>query len=123
MPQIPGEQISPYGPRKAARSKPSDQSTTTISPPPRQGDRDGGDDGTACFLPIYVRFRDIKAANIARNWPTLGRLIAEDNFPPGVMLGRNIRAWKLADVEAWLASRPVERKVVPNRWDQRATGT
>jgi hypothetical protein len=28
-----------------------------------------------------------------RNWPTLLRLIDEEGFPPGAMLGRNTRAW------------------------------
>ena len=77
--------------------------------------------GEAPKLPTYIRYRDLEAAGIAKNWPTLGRLIAEDNFPPGVMLGRNIRAWKLVDVEAWLAGRPVERKSVSCRWRQQAT--
>jgi predicted DNA-binding transcriptional regulator AlpA len=76
----------------------------------------GGDDDRARRLPVYVRFRDIKAAGIAKNWPTLTRLIEEEGFPRGVMLSPNIRAWKLAEVEQWLASRPVERKPVPTRW-------
>jgi predicted DNA-binding transcriptional regulator AlpA len=63
-----------------------------------------------------VRFRDISTAGIAKNWPTLTRLIEEENFPRGVMLSRNIRAWPLDEIEAWLATRPVERKPVPTRW-------
>jgi predicted DNA-binding transcriptional regulator AlpA len=77
---------------------------------------DCGDDDCARRLPVYVRFRDIKTAGIAKNWPTLTRLIEEEGFPRGVMLSPNIRAWKLAEVEQWLASRPVERKPVPTRW-------
>ncbi len=63
-------------------------------------------------LPVHVRFHDLVAAGIVRNWPTLLRLIDQENFPPGVMIGRNTRAWALADVEAWLASRPTARKPV-----------
>jgi predicted DNA-binding transcriptional regulator AlpA len=67
-------------------------------------------------LPVYVRFRDISAAGIARNWPTLTRLIEEEGFPRGVMLSPNIRAWPLDEIKQWLATRPVERKPVPTRW-------
>jgi hypothetical protein len=64
-------------------------------------------------LSTFVRFRDLVDANIVRNWPTLLRLIAEDGFPSGIMLGRNTRAWPLDEVEAWLAERPTAKKVVP----------
>jgi Prophage CP4-57 regulatory protein (AlpA) len=85
---------------------------TTIHP--RQGDRSSVDeDAAAQRLPIYVRFHDLVGANIVRNWPTLLRLIDEEGFPPGVMLGRNTRAWALDEVEAWLATRPTARKTVP----------
>jgi predicted DNA-binding transcriptional regulator AlpA len=88
----------------------------------KRGEPGGGDDA-APRLPVYVRYRDIEASGIARNWPTLLRLIAEEDFPQGVMLSRNIRAWRLNEIETWLANRPTERKPVPNRWEQRATGT
>jgi predicted DNA-binding transcriptional regulator AlpA len=78
------------------------------------GDRDSDD--AARRLPIFVRFRDLKAAGIARNWPTLLRLIDDENFPAGILLSPNIRAWRLDEIERWLASRPTERKPVPNRW-------
>ena len=69
-------------------------------------------------LTTFVRFRDLVDANIVRNWPTLLRLIDEDGFPPGVMLGRNTRAWALDEVEAWLAARPTAKKVVHGRKQQ-----
>jgi Prophage CP4-57 regulatory protein (AlpA) len=68
-------------------------------------------------LPTFVRFRDLVDANIVRNWPTLLRLIDEEGFPPGAMLGRNTRAWALDEVEAWLAD-PTARKAVPRRKQQ-----
>jgi predicted DNA-binding transcriptional regulator AlpA len=46
------------------------------------------------------------------------RLIDEEGFPPGAMLGRNTRAWALDEVEAWLAARPTARKAVPRRKQQ-----
>jgi predicted DNA-binding transcriptional regulator AlpA len=76
-----------------------------------------------CGFPIYIRYDDLEAAGIAKNWPTLTRLIEEEGFPRGVMLSPNIRAWRLDEIKAWLATRPVERKSVPTRWggDRRAT--
>src|SRR5436190_14937720 len=48
----------------------------------RQGDRgSAGDDAApAQRLPIYVRFADLAAAGIVRNWPTLLRVMDEDGF-------------------------------------------
>jgi len=60
----------------------------------------------------WVRFADLMRAGIVRNWTQLGRLIKEENFPPGRHLGAKSRAWTIAEVEQWLDSRPlaVERK-------------
>lgn len=66
-------------------------------------------------LPTHLRFTDLVAANIARNWTTLGRLIEDEGFPPGKMLGRNTRVWTLESVTDWLAARPIERKATPRR--------
>ena len=65
------------------------------------------------LLPQFVRFRDLVAAGIVQNWPTLLRLIAEDGFPTGTLLGRNTRAWRLDEIENWLRSRPTARKILP----------
>lgn len=58
-------------------------------------------------LPVYVRFRDLKAAGIVQNWQGIKRLVEEQGFPPGVMLGPNTRAWTVGDVQGWLATRPL----------------
>jgi predicted DNA-binding transcriptional regulator AlpA len=65
--------------------------------------------------PVFVRFKDLVAANIATSWPQLSRMIIAEGFPTGVMLARNTRAWRLDEVEAWLAARPRARKVVNPR--------
>ena len=57
-------------------------------------------------LPVYVRFADLAAANIVRSWPQLIRLIENENFPRGVRLSPNSRAWEIGEVQTWLASRP-----------------
>jgi predicted DNA-binding transcriptional regulator AlpA len=51
-------------------------------------------------------------AGIAHNWPHLLRMIEGENFPPGIRLSRNVRAWRLAEVDKWLNERPVERKII-----------
>lgn len=58
------------------------------------------------LLSVLVRFPDLVAANIVRNWPQLLRLIESEGFPPGIRLSPNARAWAISEVQAWLASRP-----------------
>ena len=53
-----------------------------------------------------LRFSDLKQRNIVRNWPTLKRWIEKLDFPPGIKLGDNTRAWDEAKVEEWLRNRP-----------------
>ena len=64
-------------------------------------------------FPVFYRFDDLVAAGIVQNRTTLLRLIDNENFPPGVMIGPNTRAWPLSELEAWLAARPTARKALP----------
>jgi hypothetical protein len=64
-------------------------------------------------LPVYVRYVDLEANGIVNNRTQLLRLIENENFPVGIMLSPNCRAWRADEVEAWLATRPVERKISP----------
>jgi predicted DNA-binding transcriptional regulator AlpA len=64
-------------------------------------------------LPVFVRYRDLVAAGIVSSWQQLFRIIDKEDFPEGVLLSPNIRAWRLDEVERWLASRPTARKVLP----------
>lgn len=57
-------------------------------------------------LPTFLRFKDLKARGIVQSWPQLGRLIRDQNFPLGTMLGVNTRAWTEDEVAAWIGSRP-----------------
>lgn len=57
----------------------------------------------------YVRFTDLVERGIVNNRPTLHHWIKEHGFPRGVLLGPNTRAWREDEIEAWLASRPVEQ--------------
>jgi hypothetical protein len=66
-------------------------------------------------LPQYVRFSDLKRAGIVNNWPTLRHLIRNNDFPSGVRLSSNVRAWLVDEVRAWCATRPVGQKIVSPR--------
>jgi predicted DNA-binding transcriptional regulator AlpA len=102
--------------KAAPAPKPSPPATDAPSlnaPHQRQGDRDGGDDPAPARLPVFVRFADLKAANIVASHQQLYNLIDRDNFPPGVLLGPHTRSWLLDEVMEWLAARPTERKPAP----------
>ena len=64
-----------------------------------------------------LRYADLKAVGVVNNRVTLARLIKSQGFPPGKLLGQNTRVWPETEVEAWLASRPVERE--PDAREQR----
>jgi predicted DNA-binding transcriptional regulator AlpA len=57
-------------------------------------------------MTILLRFADLKARGIVGNWMTLRRWIEREDFPAGIKLGPNSRAWDEAKVEAWIANRP-----------------
>jgi len=105
--------------RRAATS-PKKTLLVTTRPPatPRQnGDRGNADDDVAAdeTLPVYCRFRDLRAVGIATNWPQLLRMIDLEGFPEGIWLSSNIRAWDIALVRRWLASRPTARKKIKQK--------
>ena len=54
----------------------------------------------------YIRFADLQEMGVVQNWPTLLRWIKTENFPPGIKLAANTRAWRKAEVDAWLDNRP-----------------
>jgi hypothetical protein len=92
---IPTEQCTPYG------DSTEKVAATTI--PQRR---------SSALIP-WVRYRDLVEANVVNNWTQLLRLIDGEGFPAGIMLSPNIRAWRLDQVNAWLADRPTARKVPP----------
>lgn len=56
-------------------------------------------------LPRLLRFADLKAAGIVKNWPQVKRLVERDGFPAGFLLSANTRVWDEADVAAWVQKR------------------
>jgi hypothetical protein len=63
----------------------------------------------------FLRFADLKARGIINSWPMLRRRQDHDGFPSGRLLGPNFRVWTEDEIEAWLASRPTEKKPAPPR--------
>jgi hypothetical protein len=59
-------------------------------------------------MTVLLRFADLKTRRIVNSWPQLRRLQQLHGFPRGRMLSPNIRAWTEAEVDDWIASRPVE---------------
>ena len=56
---------------------------------------------------LLYRFLDLKRLGIVGNYTTLLRWIASGDFPAGIYLGANTRAWLVSEIEDWIASRPV----------------
>ena len=56
----------------------------------------------------WLRFRDLKARNIVKNWPNLKRKVKYQGFPPGRMTGPNERSWTEEEIDAYREGCPVE---------------
>ncbi|WP_028731633.1 helix-turn-helix transcriptional regulator [Rhizobium leguminosarum] len=72
-------------------------------------------------IPVLVRFSHLKARRVVNNWPQLRRLIHDQGFPPGMLIGPNTRAWREDEVEDWLDSRPTATKPDPRKHDESLT--
>jgi predicted DNA-binding transcriptional regulator AlpA len=66
-------------------------------------------------LPRYVRARDLINSGIVGSYTALDRLIRNHQFPLGILLSPNTRAWTVEEIETWLATRPTARKRGPAR--------
>lgn len=64
-------------------------------------------------LEIWLSFEDLKRSGTVPNWQTLRSWQDTLGFPLGRMLGPNSRRWARSEIVAWLAQRPVARKVTP----------
>ena len=61
---------------------------------------------------LYLRYGDLVERQIVNNRTTLSRWIKHYDFPCGVLLGPNTRAWPADQVETWLEERVAEREAV-----------
>jgi predicted DNA-binding transcriptional regulator AlpA len=58
----------------------------------------------------WIRYPDLAAKGIVNSRMTLKRLIDTQDFPQGVLITPNARAWDESEVDAWIAARPAARK-------------
>jgi hypothetical protein len=71
-------------------------------------------------LPAYARFKGLLERGIVDSYQGLRHLIKNEGFPPGILLGPSTRAWRIDEVNAWLATRPVEPSEQTRRRAQRS---
>jgi predicted DNA-binding transcriptional regulator AlpA len=64
-------------------------------------------------LPTFLRFTDLQQSGLVGSWQQLLRMMDREGFPAGVKLSTNVRAWRLDEVESWLAERSSARKIMP----------
>jgi predicted DNA-binding transcriptional regulator AlpA len=57
-----------------------------------------------------IRYSDLVAMGVVNSRMTLKRLIDSRDFPPGVLITPNSRAWREDEVDTWIAARPAARK-------------
>jgi predicted DNA-binding transcriptional regulator AlpA len=57
-----------------------------------------------------IRYNDLVEKGVVNSRMTLKRLIDTQDFPPGVLITPNARAWEENLVDAWIANRPAARK-------------
>jgi predicted DNA-binding transcriptional regulator AlpA len=57
-----------------------------------------------------IRYNDLVEKGVVSSRMTLKRLIDTQDFPPGVLITPNARAWDEDLVDAWIANRPAARK-------------
>jgi hypothetical protein len=61
-----------------------------------------------------LRYNDLVDRGIVNNKTTLRNWINKGIFPPGKLIGPNIRAWdEDADIASWAANRPTDPKPTP----------
>jgi hypothetical protein len=64
---------------------------------------------------IWLAFSDLaERKRLPKTWMGINRLIRDEGFPPGRMVGRN-RIWREKDVDEWLLSRPTDKSFLRGR--------
>ena len=119
---IPVDQLSPYAMERPATGSPESKSPPAQVAHHQRHRYRGDNDDPAGGLPIFLRFKNLVAANIVGSWTQLLRMIEDDGFPVGIMLGANTRVWRLDAVQTWLDSRPTARKIPPPVKDGKQRG-
>ncbi len=63
-----------------------------------------------------LRYVDLVRLGIINNRQTLRRWVADGHFPAPVELGRNMLAWRAAEILDWIEKRADERDELIRRW-------
>ena len=67
------------------------------------------------MLPTFIRYPELKAAGLVKNWTNLRERILHHGFPPGRLIGPNMRAWTPEEIRDYVASCPTAPKLIPPR--------
>jgi predicted DNA-binding transcriptional regulator AlpA len=59
-------------------------------------------------VPQLLRFKDLQRLGVTASWAGLRNLQDHQDFPLGKLLGPSTRVWTAAEVNEWLAARPIE---------------
>jgi predicted DNA-binding transcriptional regulator AlpA len=65
-----------------------------------------------------IRYNALVEKGVVNSRMTLKRLIDTQDFPPGVLITPNARAWQEEEVDAWIAARPAARKPSTRKLNQ-----
>ena len=58
------------------------------------------------MLEELLRFKDLQRLGVVNSWPQLRYMQQNYNFPSGLLLGVNSRAWRASDIKQWLDACP-----------------
>jgi hypothetical protein len=64
-------------------------------------------------MQMLLRYADLKSLGVFNNRVQLGKAIQKYGFPAGQLTTPNCRTWAEAEVQAWIASRPIDKKPGP----------
>ena len=59
-------------------------------------------------VPHFLRLKDLQQRGIAMTHQAVRHMQTHEGFPLGRLLGPGTRVWTVAEINEWLATRPVE---------------
>ena len=59
-------------------------------------------------VPRFLRLKDLQERGIAMTHQAVRHMQLHESFPLGRLLGPGTRVWTVAEINQWLASRPVD---------------
>jgi hypothetical protein len=71
-------------------------------------------------IPTFLRLKDLQERRIAMTHQAVRHMQIHEGFPLGRLLGPGTRVWTVAEINNWLAGRPVEVSEQARRRAQRS---